>query len=180
MPWELEAILGAEMTRLGLGRLDLLRRIGKELHGGPKSGFAKVAVLESSLYMRNQLLRDSDVMSMAWSLELRVPFVDARLIETLARIPADLRLRPRKVLLTEAVPELPEWVTARPKRGFVFPFEDWISEDWRDLFVRLDGASPVRLQTWYRRWCLLALESFLDANNIQTRRLGGALHGYHP
>ena len=139
-----------------------------------------VSYLEITRYMRNQLLRDSDVMSMAWSLELRVPFVDARLIETLARIPADLRLRPRKVLLTEAVPELPEWVTARPKRGFVFPFEDWISEDWRDLFVRLDGASPVRLQTWYRRWCLLALESFLDANNIQTRRLGGALHGYHP
>jgi asparagine synthase (glutamine-hydrolysing) len=130
-----------------------------------------VSYLEIARYMRNQLLRDSDVMSMAWGLELRVPFVDRQLLETLARIPAARRLAPGKRLLLEAVPEIPEWVARQPKRGFVFPFEDWIVNEWHDLFVRLDAASPVRLQSWYRRWCLLALESFLSSNKVDARRL---------
>jgi asparagine synthase (glutamine-hydrolysing) len=131
-----------------------------------------VSYLEITRYMRNQLLRDSDVMSMAWGLELRVPFVDKDLIEAIIRIPAAIRLEPGKRLLLDAVPEIPEWVANRTKRGFIFPFEDWIKEEWSDLFARLDAASPVRLQNWYRRWCLLALEHFLDANGIEGRRLG--------
>jgi asparagine synthase (glutamine-hydrolysing) len=130
-----------------------------------------VSHLELTRYMRNQLLRDSDVMSMAWGLELRVPFVDPRLIESVARIPAAIRVRPGKRLLLEAVPEVPEWVANRPKRGFVFPFEDWIQDEWRDVFARLDTASPVRLQTWYRRWSLFALESFLGRIKLEANSL---------
>jgi asparagine synthase (glutamine-hydrolysing) len=136
----------------------------------------QVSYLEISRYMRNQLLRDSDVMSMAWGLELRVPFVDRKLVETLVRIPARLRLAPGKGLLLDAVPEIPPWVAEGPKRGFVFPFEDWIAEEWRDVFARLDAASPLRLQKWYRRWCLFTLESFLDNNGMDAGRLGNSLH----
>lgn len=126
----------------------------------------EVSYLELTCYMRNQLLRDSDVMSMAWSLELRVPFVDGKFVAAISRIPASLRLAPGKRLLVEAVPELPEWVRDRPKRGFVFPFERWVSNEWKDLFARIDAESPVPLQNWYRRWCLLALESFLTRNDV--------------
>ena len=128
----------------------------------------EVSYLEISRYMRNQLLRDSDVMSMAWGLELRVPFVDSRLVESIQRIPAALRLAKGKQMLLDAVPEIPAWVRERPKQGFSFPFQDWISGEWRDVFHRIEASSPVRLKNWYRTWCLFALDSFLERNGMKT------------
>jgi asparagine synthase (glutamine-hydrolysing) len=127
----------------------------------------EVSYLEIARYMRNQLLRDSDVMSMAWSLELRVPFVDVKLISTLQKIPARLRLAAHKRLLLSAVPEIPEWVRGRPKQGFAFPFKEWLTGEWGEIFQRIDRESPIPLKSWYRSWCLFALESFLAQNNIE-------------
>ncbi len=106
-------------------------------------------------------------MSMAWGLELRVPFVDSKMIETVARIPAQLRLVAGKQIVLDAVPEIPQWVRERPKQGFAFPFKDWISGEWQDVFHRIERSSPVRLKNWYRTWCLFALESFLERNGIE-------------
>jgi len=123
-----------------------------------------VSAHEISHYMRNQLLRDSDVTSMAWSVELRVPFVDGRLLETLARIPADRRLRPRKAMLLEAIPEIPDWIARAPKRGFTLPFERWLREDWRDLLGTTSRPiAGVRLSTWYQRWSLFVFQHWLRA-----------------
>jgi asparagine synthase (glutamine-hydrolysing) len=121
----------------------------------------EISYLEIARYMRNQLLRDSDVMSMAWSLELRVPFVDSKLLEQIARIPAEIRLRHGKQILLEAMPEIPPWVRNRPKMGFSFPFKDWVTGEWDDVFRRIRAESPVRLKNWYRTWCLFALDNFV-------------------
>ncbi len=122
-----------------------------------------VSAHELSHYMRNQLLRDSDVASMAWGLELRVPFVDSRLIETLARIPAERRLRPQKAMLVEAVPEIPEWIANAPKRGFTLPFEQWLREDWSDLFAEASQSpAGVRANHWYQRWTLFVFQHWLE------------------
>ena len=121
----------------------------------------EISYLEIARYMRNQLLRDSDVMSMAWSLELRVPFVDSKLLEQIARIPAEIRLRHGKQILLEAMPEIPPWVRNRPKMGFSFPFKDWVTGEWDDVFRRIRAQSPVRLKNWYRTWCLFALDNFV-------------------
>jgi len=129
----------------------------------------EVSYLELTRYMRNQLLRDSDVMSMAWSLELRVPYVDATFVNAIQRIPAGLRITPGKQLLSAAVPEIPDWVKGRKKQGFTFPFERWITREWSDVFHRIDRESPVRLHSWYRRWCLFALDSFIQRNRIEMR-----------
>jgi len=67
-----------------------------------------VAYLESTLYMRNQLLRDSDVMSMANGLELRVPFVDRNMTDYLSRVAPEIRYESGKRFLVSAVPEIPE------------------------------------------------------------------------
>ncbi len=128
----------------------------------------EVSYLELTRYMRNQLLRDSDVMSMAWSLELRVPFVDRKFVETMQRIPAALRLARGKKILLDAVHEIPAWVRERPKQGFTFPFKDWITDEWHDVFERVETESPVPLKSWYRRWCLLALDTFIQGNRIDT------------
>jgi asparagine synthase (glutamine-hydrolysing) len=126
--------------------------------------------------MRNQLLRDSDVMSMAWSLELRVPFVDVKLINTLRRIPARLRLASGKRMLLSAVPEIPKWVRERPKQGFAFPFKEWLTGEWQEIFRRIDTESPIPLKNWYRSWCLFALENFISRNQIDVP-LGSAVTG---
>jgi asparagine synthase (glutamine-hydrolysing) len=128
----------------------------------------EVSYLELTRYMRNQLLRDSDVMSMAWSLELRVPFVDRKSVEAMQRIPAALRLAPGKKILLDAVPEIPAWVRDRPKQGFTFPFKDWVTGEWHSVFERIETESPVPLKSWYRRWCLFALDTFVQVNGIGT------------
>ncbi len=118
----------------------------------------EVSFLELSRYMRNQLLRDSDVMSMNWGLELRVPFVDKVLLETVAPIPSNIRLEQGKKLLTQAITEVPDWVINRPKKGFSFPFESWMDSEFGDYFQNLNTPPNIPINSWYRRWSLAILK----------------------
>jgi asparagine synthase (glutamine-hydrolysing) len=112
--------------------------------------------------MRNQLLRDSDVMSMAWSLELRVPFIDRVLFEKVNEIPSSLRLQSGKKLLLDALPEIPQWIRDQRKRGFMFPFARWGVAQWVDagqLRHRYDLSGET---SWYQLWCLFVFESWWE------------------
>src|SRR5437762_14257168 len=99
-------------------------------------------------------------MSMGWSLELRVPCVDVKLIGALQRIPARFRLAPKTRMLPSAVPEIPQWVRERPTQGFVFPFKEWLTGESQEIFQRIQMQSPIALKTWYRRSSLFALDAF--------------------
>ncbi len=125
-----------------------------------------VAYLETTRYMRNQLLRDSDVFSMAHGLELRVPLVDKTLFETVNKIPVKLRLKAGKQLLCDAVPEIPEWILNAPKRGFRFPFENWVKQEWNNELEAFDDVYSFPMTTWYRKWTLFTLEYFLQSNGL--------------
>ncbi len=121
----------------------------------------EVSFLEINRYMRNQLLRDSDVMSMAWGLEVRVPFLDRVILDTIDTIPHSLRLSQGKQLLIQAVPELPDWVINKPKQGFLFPFDRWLNDpEWNELF-QLNSIPQLSLTPWYRRWSLVILQKWL-------------------
>lgn len=144
-----------------------LDHIGREIPAQPTVA-DEISYVEMTLYMRNQLLRDSDVMSMACGLELRVPLADRKLIDALAPIPAQMRLGPGKQLLLDAVPEIPTWIAQRPKRGFSFPFDKWICEQWQDIFEETDRLPGPVLSTWYRHWCLFTLNHFLRTNKINA------------
>ncbi len=122
----------------------------------------EVSFLEITGYMRNQLLRDSDVMSMNWGLELRVPFVDQSLIEAVAPIPSNIRLAGGKQLLTQAITEIPDWVVNRPKKGFYFPFETWMDNEFGDFFQNINIPANIPLKPWYRRWSLAMLKYWLE------------------
>jgi asparagine synthase (glutamine-hydrolysing) len=119
-----------------------------------------VTRFELTRYVRNQLLRDGDVMSMASGVELRTPFLSTPVVEHLARMPAAVRVEPRKSLLWRAVPELPPWIADQPKRCFQFPFAQWMDEEWREMLspVPRNGAFAG---TWYRRWCMFVMESWM-------------------
>ncbi|MBD2269330.1 asparagine synthase (glutamine-hydrolyzing) [Anabaena sp. FACHB-1391] len=129
----------------------------------------EVSFLELSGYMRNQLLRDSDIMSMNWGLELRVPFVDKTLLETVAPIPSNIRLAQGKKLLTQAITEIPDWVINRPKKGFSFPFESWMNSEFGDYFhnvhQKLNIPPNIPLKPWYRRWSLAILNHWWEQIN---------------
>jgi asparagine synthase (glutamine-hydrolysing) len=122
----------------------------------PESAAEVAGWLEITRYMRNQLLRDSDLFSMAQGIELRVPFVDVRLADALLELPPEYRLEKGKKLLTDAVPEIPEWIRDRPKQGFVFPFAEWMQTAMGDLLQEAQRTSPVGLSTWYRTWAVVA------------------------
>jgi len=130
-----------------------------------------ISRLELSRYMRNQPLRDADTMSMAWGLELRVPFLDGPLVETLSAIPSDTRLQPRKRFLLQAVPEIPSWVAAQPKRGFLLPIQRWLDDEWQEMFVEVERDCPVPAETWYRKWCVFVFARW--ANQLTRRTLDG-------
>ncbi len=128
----------------------------------------EVSYLEITGYIRNQLLRDSDVMSMRHGLELRVPLVDRALLEQISPISSKLRLAQKKQLLVNAVDELPEWVVNKPKKGFMFPFQTWIDNQWQDSFFMGKLEGKINLKLWYRRWCLMILDRWLE--NTAVRR----------
>ena len=127
-----------------------------------------VSRLEISRYMRNQLLKDSDVMSMAHGLELRVPFVDRVLVDYLAGIPSEVRLQPGKNFLLKAVPEIPEWIRQQPKRGFAFPFQKWLREDWNSAFEQSSRRIPFAKPTWYQLWAVFMLDHWLEQSSFSA------------
>ncbi|MFQ5408989.1 MAG: asparagine synthetase B family protein, partial [Anaerolineales bacterium] len=93
---------------------------------------AKVTRLELKGYMAHTLLRDTDAMSMAHSLEVRVPLIDHRLVEFAVRLPASAKLRAgrAKALLTDALGDLlPAEVISRRKQGFEMPVGTWLRNE---------------------------------------------------
>ncbi len=88
----------------------------------------RVSLAEMTTYMQNVLLRDSDQMSMAHALEVRVPFLDHELVEYVLSLPDDLKqpLTPKKLLVDSLPDLLPDYIVNRPKMGFVFPWRDWL------------------------------------------------------
>ena len=119
-----------------------------------------VSTLELTRYMRFQLLRDSDVMSMAHGLELRVPLVDSVLFDALAPIPPNLRLAQGKQLLLAAVPEVPAEIAQAPKRGFSFPFQKWLTTSFGDQFRQATEGLPVPTNQWYQQWTVVVFKAW--------------------
>ncbi len=147
MPWELGALMEPEMLRAGLERLRPFDLVQRALRPEPPDGFAKVAALESALYMRNQLLRDADWASMAHSIEVRVPLVDHVLLQSLA----GLGVRPSKRWLVEASIEPPlDTIMNRAKTGFSTPIGAWIERRRNGV----DGTTPLSPSKVSRRWAI--------------------------
>lgn len=94
----------------------------------------RVSYLEARCYMLNTLLRDTDFMSMAHGLEVRVPLIDHSLVEDAFVVSGSAKLSSTlpKPLLVRALGEaLPPEIVHRPKRGFTLPFENWLKQSLR-------------------------------------------------
>ena len=108
--------------------------------------FNWVSRAELGTYTHHQLLRDTDAVSMAHSLEVRVPLLDHRLVEAVLRLPPEVKRAGDgpKPLLLRAVGDLlaPEVRARRDKQGFTFPFEVWMRGPLRDHVRAALDARP--------------------------------------
>lgn len=162
MPWELPDFLDPDLVREGWARLASMEEMNQLLR--PLDGiepravqnFLKVSALETSLYMRNQLLRDADWAGMANSVEIRVPMVDFSLIRKLAPLRAG-PFTPHKTDMAACLTgSLQQALVQRPKTGFTVPVREWIQE----------GEKPG--ERGFRGWAKFVYEQFM-AKTVPTR-----------
>lgn len=154
MPWELPEVLDPEFIERGLRRLNPLKRVGDELQPVPHSAYAKISTFESTLYMRNQLLRDTDWASMAHSLEVRVPLVDSELLKSVSRSTMAVQTLNGKELLARApMRPLPQPIVGRRKTGFTTPIESWMQTILEQQpQTKISASRHSRAWPWARDW----------------------------
>jgi asparagine synthase (glutamine-hydrolysing) len=127
LPHELSALRDPDFVHQGLQELDILSVIEKSVTPDPGFDLARVCLLESSHYMRNQLLRDSDWAGMAHSLEIRTPLADFQLLQSLAPMQREFVNGQGKFALANAPRKpVPESVVNAAKTGFQIPVTRWL------------------------------------------------------
>jgi asparagine synthase (glutamine-hydrolysing) len=146
----------------------------------------RVSYLEARCYMLNTLLRDSDFMSMAHGLEVRVPLIDHQLARRILALPGSWKLdaaTPKPLLVRALRGELPDKIVHRPKRGFTLPFEHWLRDALRPVVEESlnkigDGALGALVSqpaargvwqdflegrtSWSRPWSLYVLQCWCE------------------
>jgi asparagine synthase (glutamine-hydrolysing) len=152
----------------------------------------RVSYLEARCYMLNTLLRDSDVMSMAHGLELRVPLIDHQLADKLLALPGAWKMDnnvPKPLLVGALKGALPNEIVHRKKQGFTLPFERWLRENLRPemeatlqkmgqgalgTLLNHDSAMQVwndflnQRTSWSRVWSLYVLQRWCDLNSVSA------------
>lgn len=172
-----------ELETMGL---DPSAGYGTEDPGPDAPDAARVSVLELRGYLQSTLLRDADAMSMAHSLELRVPFLDHELVDSALRAAAARGAWPRyKPALRRATRGLlPPGTASAGKRGFVLPMDRWLRGPLRPLLAEgLDALAASRALpgadmratlrrfeagelSWARPWSLAVLGRWLDRHRV--------------
>ena len=160
LPGDLPMLMGPEQAREGLARL-----------GGCPAATARdevsaVGMLESVCYLRNQLLPDSDWASMAHSLELRTPLVDAKLLANLGTwVPSFTKGRGKSMLAMTPMKPMPRSIIRRPKTGFSTPMGQWLDQyQAHCVGITSSDFSQALLANptthWARRWAVTVASSF--------------------
>ncbi len=167
----------------------LLESFQAKSRGANLPFLSKVSVAEIQSYMRHVLLRDSDQMSMAHALEVRVPFLDHRLVAYVLGVNDTNKYphTPKELLVDSLGDLLPREIVDRPKMGFTLPWELWMKGDLKDFCAENMEALSKReafnerevLQlwkdflhgkpgiTWSRIWPLVVLNYWMNKNNIE-------------
>jgi asparagine synthase (glutamine-hydrolysing) len=126
---------------------------------GPRSAVDRMLYVDMKSYLADNCLPKVDRMSMACSLEARVPLLDHELVELAFRLPDRLKLRGRETkvgLKRVAARRLPRECVYRPKEGFSIPIKEWLRTSLKPLMT--DLLSPDRLRS----------QGILDPGSVQT------------
>jgi asparagine synthase (glutamine-hydrolysing) len=129
----------------------------------------KMLYVDTKTWLPDDLLIKADRMTMANSVELRVPFLDHKLLEFAARLPGNQKIRgfQMKYLLKKALANhVPVEILRRRKEGFPNPSASWLAHDLRDMVadILLDSKSVAR--GYFRR---SAVEELIKRNSLSVR-----------
>jgi asparagine synthase (glutamine-hydrolysing) len=151
----------------------------------------RVSAFELQTYMRSTLLRDTDQMSMAHALEVRVPLIDPLLVEFCFAVGGKHKIegtQPKPLLTRSLGKMLPSDCVHRPKRGFELPFQLWLSgalegemqaaltggcaADCRPFeppeLARLWGQYKSGGVNWSRVWAIFVLLRWMRQNRVKS------------
>lgn len=150
---------------------------------------SQYSIAELTHYTLDVLLKDTDQMSMASSLEVREPFFDYKFLEFILQVPDKYKYQsqtPKSLLVNSLGDLLPNKIVYRPKKGFSFPWKQWIKNDikgfceehlhllgkrhlidsqsidtiWKNFLGDKQGI------TWLHIWALVTLEAYLRENQL--------------
>jgi asparagine synthase (glutamine-hydrolysing) len=159
---------GITLEPTWLGWLERTADVARKLE--PVAG---VAWLEMHSYMASTLLRDTDSVSMACSLEVRVPLLDTPLVEFVSSLPDEARHRAgtQKALLVEALGDLlPPQILAQRKRTFTLPWEQWLRGPLRArLEASFADAAPALAPYLYSQGVHDVWTAFLAGKTSSSR-----------
>jgi asparagine synthase (glutamine-hydrolysing) len=174
-------------------RNDLFSWLVKELAPGKKAFglpfLSQVSLAEMRSYMGHTLLRDADQFSMAHALEVRVPFLDHRLVAAALAAPDSDKFpsSPKRLLVESLDGLLPDDVVNRPKMGFVLPWEAWMRGELKGVceaglqslkdraWVQSDAIVDMERSfmagesqwSWSRVWSLVVLGEYLERHGLE-------------
>jgi asparagine synthase (glutamine-hydrolysing) len=168
---ELPGLMGVDEARQGLARLESLMPVDRAPETATDAHW--IFMSDSSLYMRNQLLRDSDWASMHHSLELRTPLVDSTLLDALEPLFGQFKNGAGKLLLASTPSrKLPVCITNRPKTGFGLPFEHWLADaEFEGKQART--RTETRRRPWARRWATTVMAHHLGTPALNENECAG-------
>ena len=182
---DVEALLDPALIRR-IEPIDRRRHLRGMPNASNPSPLSRILAANFHSYLHDDLLVKADRMSMAASLEARAPFLDRELVEYVAALPDEFKIRGRetKSILREAFADLlPEVVKRGPKKGFGVPLDTWFRDQLRELahdtllapaarlrsfvdqtYVRrlLDEQSARQANHGHRLWTLLTFERWLQ------------------
>lgn len=149
---------------------------------------SRFSVAELKNYTPNVLLEDADQMSMANSIELRVPFLDKDLVKYILAVPDKYKFpsTPKKLLVDSLSPLIPDEIVNRPKMGFSFPWDLWMKNELKEfcqqriyslaerglfnsdevVFLWKSFISGNKQTPWFKIWLLVVLEHWIERNGV--------------
>ncbi len=161
----------------------------QSINANQRHEISRVSIAEMQTYMQNILLRDTDQMSMAVALEVRVPFLDYRLVEYVLGLSDTVKYphTPKRLLVESCKDLLPDEIVNRPKMGFTLPFAGWMRNELKswcenrlqhlgqheafrgevihELWNKFLNKDPEI--TWSRIWHLVVLADWMEKNEIR-------------
>ena len=157
MPTDLPELMGIDAALEGIARLN----------DPPEAQIARddlccVGLLESTRYLKNQLLKDSDWASMAHSLELRTPFVDSTLLAKISPFISNFKFKNGKRLLSKTpIKKLPAAISNRPKSGFGIPLTNWLNTSSLQSQSLVASNEPLSKTPISRIWAKIVMKHFM-------------------
>jgi len=156
----------------------------------PKSHrMRSLSIAEMKSYMQHVLLRDADQMSMASTLEVRVPLIDHQLVEKVIALPDACKRGkfPKQLLIDACADLIPEKIYNRKKKGFAFPWKLWMRGPLNNFCERYLGliAGKAQLEElslmskwekfsagdnrypWNYFWHWIVLSYWIERNNVE-------------